>query len=378
MTDDSGIEHISDEARSWQDQLLQAKSAGRQIMATGVGSTRCLLPRQPGPNVQELATARHCGILLYEPGELILRARSGTPLASIVKLLASENQMLTFEPPSFSPGATLGGCYAMGLAGPRRAYSGGLRESVLGIQLLDCKGQLMNFGGRVMKNVAGFDVARALVGSRGAFGIISEITLRVMAIPETESTLHHECSAEEAIHYVNTLAGTPCPLSASMWWNGRLYVRLSGTARRVETAIRHLGWAMLDAEAGGLFWQSLRDQTMPFFQSTAAHDDAMSLWRVSVPATCRWTIPEDTQDCMIEWAGGIRWFRTSAKADAVRDMAHNAGGSAWLWHKGAELKPCPFTPKCEGSRSPLSALQQKLKQQLDPDKLFFWAFDPPA
>ncbi|MEY2699470.1 MAG: glycolate oxidase subunit GlcE [Pseudomonadota bacterium] len=358
----------------WRGQLHQAASAGCQILPVGTGSTRHLLEGIFTSKVRELITTTHSGITLYEPGELVLSARAGTPLSLIQQQLAAEGQMLTFEPPIFAPGCTIGGCYSMGTAGPRRMYAGGFREAILGIELMSGRGEVMKFGGRVMKNVAGFDIARALAGTRGAMGLISEITLRVIASPETEATVSVTCTADDAILQMNHLAGTSCPLSASMWHDGRLYLRLSGSVRRVQAATTALGGEKIEGEDSDQLWQSVNHHTMPFFGKA---EPDVSLWRLSLPVTTPWRTPAGTYRSMMEWGGGVRWYWSTAPAEDVHTLARSAGGSAWLWRPGTELGKAAATPRQTGAPLPLIRLQQRLKQQMDPDNLFFWAFAPP-
>ena len=176
------------------------------------------------------------GVVDSQPKELVLTARAGTPLAEIEALLAEQNQMLAFEPPHFGGPATLGGCIAAGLSGPRRPYAGAARDFVLGVRMIDGTGQPLRFGGQVIKNVAGYDVSRLMVGALGTLGLITEASLKVLPTPAAETSLQFELDEAAAILTLNQLAGQPLPLSATSWHARLLTVRLSGAASAVQAA----------------------------------------------------------------------------------------------------------------------------------------------
>jgi len=163
----------------WQEQIAAARSHKEKLQIRG-GASKAFYGQHPIGNV--LDTREHAGIVNYEPSELVITARAGTALKELEATLTKEQQMLAFEPPHFGQ-ATIGGCVAAGLAGPRRARTGALRDFVLGCQLLDGKGQLLSFGGQVMKNVAGYDVSRFLAGSLGILGVLTEVSLKVLPLP---------------------------------------------------------------------------------------------------------------------------------------------------------------------------------------------------
>jgi glycolate oxidase FAD binding subunit len=258
--------------------------------------------------------------------------------------------MLAFEPPHFGRGATLGGAIACGLSGPRRPYAGAVRDHVLGITCLNGAGQRLRFGGQVMKNVAGYDISRALTGSLGTLAVLLDITLKVLPRPETERTLRREVDAAEAIALLNRWAGMPLPLSAGCYHDGSLTVRLSGFEQGVNAAAVKLGGDVLP-EAGA-FWEDLREQRLAFF------DDPRPLWRLSVaPATP----PLPLQgDCLIDWGGAQRWFKSGLPAAALRKYAAAAGGHAMRFRNsdGDDVfHPLP---------GPLLALHRRLKRSFDP------------
>ena len=298
------------------------------------------------------------GIVSYEPSELVITARAGTPLAELEAVLAEAGQMLACEPPRFGPGTTLGGCVAAGLSGPRRASAGSLRDFVLGVRLLDGQGQDLHFGGQVMKNVAGFDVARLMAGSWGTLGVLLEVSLKVLPRPETELTLQFPMGEDEAITRMNQLAGQPQPVSATCYADGVLSLRLSGSLRGVAAARARLGGEML--AAGDDFWRSVRDQQLPVFQGTP-------LWRLSVRSTAP---PLDLPGPgVLEWQGSLRWLRSDAPPDRIRACARAAGGHAVLFRPAttAGTLAAPAAPPPLVALDPvLLALHQRLKAVFDP------------
>ncbi|HKU13582.1 MAG TPA: glycolate oxidase subunit GlcE [Steroidobacteraceae bacterium] len=303
---------------------------------------------------------RYSGVVAYEPSELVVTARAGTPLAEVEHTLAEQGQMLAFEPPHFGEAATLGGCIASGLAGPRRtAYGpcyGGVRDFVLGARMLDGRGEILTFGGRVMKNVAGYDVARLLVGSLGILGVILEVSVKVLPQPAMQLTLSFELEQQESLDRLNAWAGQPLPLSASMWHEGMLSVRLSGSRAAVMDARTRLGGEMMEPSRTDAFWTQVREQAHPFFAG------AQALWRVCVPAT----LPalELRGEQLIEWGGALRWLRTSHTAQEVRAAAQQGGGHATLFR--GEPTAEAFTPL----PAPLMAVHRRLKCHFDPAGIF--------
>ena len=290
------------------------------------------------------------GIVAYEPTELYLTAKCGTPLAEVEAALAEKGQMLAFEPPRFS-GATVGGCVAAGLSGPRRQQAGAVRDFVLGVKLIDGTGQVLDFGGQVMKNVAGYDVSRLVAGSLGTLGVLAEVTLKVLPKPVAEQTLIFDIGESDAITRLNQWGGQPLPISASFWHQGQLWLRLSGARAAVEAARGKLGGTVaVDAEK---HWISVREQTHPAFSEKL-------LWRLALPSTA----PAPGLDGLraIEWGGALRWY--AGELDAVRGAAARAGGHAVLYR-------APESLRCrEGTFAALSpallALHRRLKKSFDP------------
>ncbi|MDO9468853.1 MAG: glycolate oxidase subunit GlcE [Thiobacillus sp.] len=333
-----------------------------------------------------LGTRKLTGVVDYQPKELVLTARAGTPLAEIDVLLAEQNQMLAFEPPHFggSPHpnplplageganaepkpvyATLGGCIAAGLSGPRRPYAGAARDFVLGVRMIDGTGQPLRFGGQVIKNVAGYDVSRLMVGALGTLGLITEVSLKVLPKPAVERTLQFELDEAAAIEKMNRWAGQPLPLSATSWHAGLLTIRLSGAASAVQAAQAKLGGEPVSDAAA--FWLRLRDQTTPFFDIRSS-TPSQSLWRLAVkptapPLTASHRLGGDAQ--WIEWGGAVRWLVSDRPAATLREAAQSAGGHATLF-RGMAPPDGAFTPLAPA----LLALHRNLKQRFDPRGIF--------
>lgn len=295
-----------------------------------------------------LDVSGHRGIVAYEPTELVITARAGTPLAEIEAALAANNQMLPFEPPHFSSAATLGGMVAAGLSGPRRPWGGSVRDAVLGVKLLNGRGEVLRLGGQVMKNVAGYDVSRLMAGALGTLGVLLEVSIKVLPRPVCERTLVFEADAR----------GLPplLPISASLEVDGKRYLRLSASFRCVETAAELLGGEGV-YPADPEIWNAVREQTHPFFAGAAP------LWRVSLPAA---TSPLDVPGlCLIEWGGALRWLRTDFPAAMLRQRVAALGGHATLFRgdhgSGDIFQPLPPA---------LLALHQRVKHALDPHGIF--------
>ncbi|WP_404355522.1 glycolate oxidase subunit GlcE [Methylotuvimicrobium sp. KM1] len=305
----------------------------------------------------KLETGPYRGIVDYDPTELVVSARAGTPLNELESLLSEHGQMLAFEPPDFNGAATLGGCIAAGLSGPRRGYAGAARDVVLGVKLLDGRGRILNFGGRVMKNVAGYDVSRLMTGAMGTLGVILEASLKVLPKPETERTLCFELPVEQALETMRRCAGQTLPISATCHIDRRFYIRLSGIESAVHAALVKLGGDEITASLN--FWESIKNQTHPFFYGNK------KLWRLSVKPTSPplSILGEQT----IEWGGALRWLAAAEDwtAAAIRAQAESAGGHATLFRGNDETIQTfhPLPPA-------LLNIHRRLKRQFDPAGIF--------
>ena len=304
------------------------------------------------------------GISSYEPSELVVTVRAGTPLAELEAALAEQQQCLPFEPPRFGDGGTVGGMVAAGLAGPSRAAVGGVRDYVLGATMLNGRAEVLSFGGQVMKNVAGYDVSRLLAGSMGVLGVICEVSLKVLPMAPATVTLRLEAEMGDAIQRLNLWGGQPLPLNASAWWDGMLVLRLSGAVAAVTAAARAIGGEAIEPQLAATFWRGLRDQRDEFFVGAAkAVETGACLWRLSVPTT---TSPlKLSGEQLIEWGGGQRWLCTSAPAVAMREAAQAAGGHAVLF-RAKDKSAGAFALLA----TPLARIHAQLKQAFDPDGIF--------
>jgi len=338
---------------------VRAAAAGRRPLRIRAGGTKDFYGN---PTVGELLDPReYSGLVAYEPTELVLTARCGTPLALIVSALDERNQMLAFEPPHFGAAATVGGCVAAGLAGPRRGAfgpgAGGIRDFVLGAKLLNGRGEVLSFGGTVMKNVAGYDVSRLLAGSLGTLGVLLEVSLKVAPRPVAEETRSFELDESAALNQCTARAGKPWPVSATAWHAGRLHVRLSGAASAVALACKAFGGERMTAADGAAFWACIREQTQPFFRQQPP------LWRMSLPATAAPLALPGEQ--LIEWGGALRWLVSGAEAASVRGRAAGLGGHATLF-RGNPGSIAAFTPL----PSALARIHARLTAEFDPMGIF--------
>lgn len=328
--------------------IREANALRTPLRITG-GDTKHFLGRQP--QGEQVDISDHTGVLSYEPTELVLTVRAGTPIAETQAALNGSGQCLAFEPPDFGSAATIGGAVASGLSGPSRPYRGSVRDFVLGVTCVNGRGESLRFGGQVIKNVAGYDVSRLMVGAMGTLGAILDVSFKVLPVPEAEQTQVYEFSEEMAISKMNEWAAQPWPLSAACYFENELRIRLSGTEAGVAAAVRDLGGAQ-DPE-GGSFWQALREQRFPFFES------ANVLWRLVVPpATPPLGLPGDT---LVDWGGAQRWLSSGQGDDAIRAAVQGMGGHATRF-RGGDRSLSVFHPLAPG----LATLHRNLKKAFDP------------
>lgn len=345
------------------EQVMTARAAQRPVYIRG-GGTKDFYG-EPGSlrnatSHSVLDMSAYHGVVNYQPSELVITVRAGTLLSDVEKLLDEHGQMLAFEPPRFGPASTVGGCVAAGLSGPRRAAVGSLRDFILGARLLDSSGAVLEFGGEVMKNVAGYDVSRLLAGSMGIFGALVEVSIKVVPRPLVERTHWLDLDEAGALALFGQWRGQPLPMSATAWLPdegaGGLWVRLSGSAPAVAAGARKVGGDVLDPTQAEQFWNSLRDHTHPFFQ-------ARPLWRLALPPQAG---PAGLGSSLIEWNGGQRWLSGALEACQLRDSAGRLGGHATLFrHDGGTDVPV-FHPPSEG----LMRISRRLKHALDPIGIF--------
>lgn len=339
------------------DQVLAAAAAATPLVIRGGGSKDFY---GQAPAGQVLETSEYRGIVSYEPTELVLTARCGTPLAEVQATLEERGQMLAFDPPAFGA-ATIGGVVASGLSGPRRSSAGAVRDFMLGATLMNGRGEVLHFGGQVMKNVAGYDVSRLLCGSMGTLGLITEVSIKVLPRPPADQTLGWRLSQAEVLPLLNEWAGQPLPIVATAWHGGDLGVRFAGARAAVATAVAQFEQrykaVVLPANEAASFWQRLREHELPFFKGDAP------LWRLSVPSTA--AVLPGVDDPLIEWGGALRWSRAAMPAADLRARAEAVGGTATLFRGG---------DKSQGVFHPLAAvnrrIHERLKHEFDPQGLF--------
>ena len=324
----------------------------RAPLAVVGGGTKHFLGREA--QGEPLALGDHRGVVDYHPEELVLTARAGTPLSELETLLAEHGQMFAFEPSHFGNAATLGGTIAANLSGPRRAYAGAARDFVLGTRIVNGRGEILRFGGEVMKNVAGYDVSRLVTGAMGTLGVILDVSLKVLPRPRETITLVQSLAPRAAVENLCRWAAAPLPISASCIENGHLYVRLSGTASALAKARVIIGGDVL--ESADTFWLEVREQRRPFFGSD------VPLWRISVSSAATMDLPEDQ---LIEWGGALHWLKSDAPAATIRAAAAKLGGHAMLF-RSAVRSDSPWHPLPES----LMQLHKRIKAAMDPHGIF--------
>jgi len=340
----AALEHLRDRVRD--------AVARRTPLRIRAGGTKDFYGNSNGGEL--LDPREYSGIVDYEPTELVVTVRSGTALLELEAALEAHRQFLPFEPPHFGPGATVGGAVAAGLAGPRRVAAGSIRDFVLGASLIDGRADLLSFGGRVMKNVAGYDMARTLAGSLGTLGVLVDISLKVLPQPVAEDTIAFEFDEATAIRRLNEWAGQPLPISGSAWHEGELRLRLSGARAAVESARKRLGGRTIDDAVR--WWNDLREQRHAFFSGPGP------VWRLAVPPTVP---PLELGATMIEWNGGQRWIRAEHDAAALQTVAAGLGGHATRF-RGGDRAVAAFQPL----EPALARIQERLKAEFDPAGIF--------
>jgi glycolate oxidase FAD binding subunit len=281
-------------------------------------------------------------VISYEPSELVIRVQAGCTLMDVNRMLAEKQQMLAFEPPDFG-GSTIGGAIASGIAGSRRPFVGAGRDFLLGLDLIDGRGEVFTFGGQVMKNVAGYDVSRLMAGAMGCLGVITEVSLKVLPRPESESFVMKDCLRSELLREMNKLSVMP-EVTGLAWWQGQLYVRFSGSDATVKIRVSEFGGTAAPTN----FWQDL--DTMALFANTER------LWKVSTQSMD--TISGFEKASLIDWGGAQRWIadvdELAMEAPAYQTLVKTGDREA---NRFSALSP------------PVLALHQNLKATFDPKKI---------
>jgi glycolate oxidase FAD binding subunit len=336
-----------------QEQVNEAIQSGLPLRIQGANS-KAFLGREVAGEV--LDTRIHRGIVTYDPTELVITARAGTPLSELNAALDAAGQMLPCEPPTFSDGgvgdATVGGMIAAGLSGPRRPWSGSVRDYVLGTRVITGLGKHLKFGGEVMKNVAGYDLSRLMAGSFGCLGLITEVSLKVLPKPRLCTSIALEMDSTHALARLAEWGQQPLPISAASHDGRVLRLRLEGGEGSVAAAHDRLGGESIDPS----YWQALNEHKLDFFT------DGRPLWRLSLPTnSAMLDLPGDQ---LIDWGGAQRWLKSDAAGSDIRAIVSAAGGHAICYSHG--LDESPFQPLA----APVLRYHRQLKAQLDPHGIF--------
>ena len=335
-----------------QDRVRHAVSTSEALCIQG-GDSKRKLGREPAGSPIDVSTLS--GVVEYQPTELMITVLAGTRITALKEVLAEENQMLACEPPEFGGAATIGGTLACNQSGPSRPWLGSIRDHVLGIRLINGKAEHLRFGGQVMKNVAGYDVSRLQAGAMGAFGILTEVSLKVLPKPEASITVRREVDAHESVRLMNEISTTPIPLTGACWHDGEMSLRLSGTRSVIETTASKLP-GKLNGDSD-LYWHGLHEQTLPFF------DTAKNLWRLSLrPNSPHF---KEQRDWLIDWGGAQRWLAGQDDLEELQTIAAGYGGEVSLIRggdRGGDVLPPPDKAKRD--------LLVRLKQAFDPAGVF--------
>lgn len=362
--------HLDPVLEQFRLQILEAASSGKKLQIIG-GNTKAWYGDLAQGEI--LNTSSYRGIIDYQPAELVLTAKAGTPMIEIEQALASAAQIFPFEPPLFGSNATIGGIVCAGLSGPGRGQSGALRDFILGVKVMDGRGDIVTFGGQVMKNVAGYDVSRLMPGSMGTLGLLLEVSIKVLPVPAKTRTLCFQMSQADAIAHMNHLAGQPLPLSASCWIGlpeqGELMLRLGGANAAVESAtvklLSQFPGVQIDDELASQFWFSIKEQTHSYFQSNQQE----SLWRFAVNPLSS-PLPLDGVTC-IEWLGGQRWFKGKLDQKEAIAIARANGGHATMFRGDKSQLSTVFTSLQENPlTAPLAIVQERIRNAFDPSGVF--------
>lgn len=338
-----------------EEQVLDALAQQQALNIQGFASKSFY--GNPSLNGNILDTRVHSGIVSYVPSELCITVKAGTPLKELEAVLEKNNQILPFEPPHFGKNSSIGGIVATGMAGPRRAYSGSVRDAILGVKIINGFGKTVSFGGQVMKNVAGYDVSRLLVGSLGTLGVILEVSLRVIPKPQVEKTVMLPSDQGEAIKYFNSIRKAGLPVSATCHVDEEIHIRLSGSKMHINHLMTKHQWQSMDD--AHTFWDSIRNQTHPFFTNSEK-----PLWRMSVAAASSPSVQLDNHQ-LVEWGGAVRWIKSKSPANVIQGVARKRDGEAILFNGemvGVDAFPTPDKVMFE--------LHRRLKRKLDPKGIF--------
>jgi len=347
---------MADMSRDLQQQVQKAYATGTPLKI-GAGHSKPWYGRDI--EGEYCSVSEHCGVLAYRPAELTLTVRAGTPLQEVHDELAVHGQCLAFEPPMFSENSTIGGTVACGFSGSSRAFSGACRDYVLGCRILNGRGDMLRFGGEVMKNVAGFDVSRLMVGSLGTLGLLLDVSFKIMPKAQHQKSFFLEGSLKDAVALMSDWKTSHMPLTALAADSLGVYLRLSGSMSELNDWQHTLNATLL--QEADVFWQNISEHRLSFF------DDSRHLWRLSLPpSTPHFTIKYSRdEDWLWDWGGAQRWLLSDVKAEHVFHAAQVAGGHATLFRAGTTplgrydevFSPLPTS---------LMQVHQRLKKSFDP------------
>jgi glycolate oxidase FAD binding subunit len=356
---------MSDISSQLVDQVKACIDNNQKIIVEGAGTKKSLGRSTYNDSARVIATKEHTGIINYEPVELVMTVRSGTTLKEIDEALAENNQVLACDPPRFNGEATFGGSLAANLSGPSRPWLGSIRDHVLGVNLINGRGEHLRFGGKVMKNVAGYDVSRLQAGAMGTLGLMTEMSFKVLPKLAVTSTLRAEATQADAIRIMNELSGQPKPLMGACWLDNHLYLRLSGAKSAVEGTLEQ--WLKkltnpkeLSVIEALTFWSNLREQSNSFFSQRNAND---SLWRFSLNSAAPAHL--EGEHWLIDWAGSQRFLKGDFSQEDLSTWVREQGGEVVLYQGGDRTQEIITEPN-----SVMKTLQKNIKHSFDPQNIF--------
>ncbi|MCP3850041.1 MAG: glycolate oxidase subunit GlcE [Gammaproteobacteria bacterium] len=367
------VYNISKESDQTEALLNQVQTAceNSQPLAIQGNGTRSFLIHSGSDQV--LSTSLHRGIVNYFPSELTVTVRSGTLLSELNDILAKEGQMLPFEPPHFSNDATIGGVIASGLSGSSRPFSGSVRDYVLGCRIINGRGEILQLGGEVMKNVAGYDLSRLVTGSYGSLAVILEVSLKLLPIPAQQKSFCLELQTMSLNQQVKQFMLAGYPITSACQIEDMAYIRLSGSEKGVDYSYNKIQQDFSQLKpVEDLFWSDLNEQKLPFF------DSSRTLWRLSLPTS----FPENKESeleqligpngrQLIDWGGALRWIYSEQSAENIRQFAKSCGGHAQLFYVSDKDKSLlKEMPKQQPLSPVLFKLHQQIKKAIDPHSLF--------
>ncbi|MFT5420039.1 MAG: glycolate oxidase FAD binding subunit [Candidatus Endobugula sp.] len=375
----------SDDTKNIIDRMKQAYDTKTPISIEGNG-TKHLLGNRINSDAPVISTREHSGIINYEPVELVMTARAGTTLAEIDAVLGENQQTLACDPARFNGQATIGGSLASNQAGPSRPWTGSLRDHVLGVNLINGKGEYLRFGGKVMKNVAGYDVSRLQAGAMGTLGLMTEISFKVLPRANATMTVRQASPQAEAINTMNQLAGQPTPLSAASWVDGYVYLQFSGATIAVDKILEtftreHNNTEILSREKASVFWVTLRDRQLDFFNPLSSNE---SLWRFSINSTAwdDFSLSIDDSAWLVDWGGALRWLKGDFDQEKLSHWAQRHGGEVTLFDKNNSHNEGAFAGAGQitlPSIDPvIQRIQTNIKDSFDPQhilnigRLYHW------